>query len=147
MDARALLRDDAHPECQLSSLISSDLFNEYCLPIHRHETALATHNVYHVDGPDVARHLDHILEMDSINAIQWVQGVGDDYPIMQWIDLIRRIQDAGTSVIVDLHKDDLDEFIKVMDPRGLFLWIATESEEEEHEIIRSLERWARSSSS
>ena len=135
------------PSADFSSLISSDLFNEYCLPIHRRETALATHNVYHVDGPDVARHLDSILEMDDVNAIQWVQGVGDDYPIMQWIDLIRRVQDAGTSVIVDLHKDDLAEFMKVMDPRGLFLWIATESEEEEHEIIRSLGQWARSSSS
>ena len=131
------------PSADFSSLISADLFREYCVPIHHRETSLATHNVYHVDGPGVARHLDSILETDGINAVQWVQGVGDDYPIMQWIDLINHVQDAGKSVIVDLDKDDLTEFTKVMDPRGLFLWIATEHEQEEHAIIKHLEEWAK----
>jgi hypothetical protein len=31
-----------------------------------------------------------------------------------------------------------------MDPQGLFLWIATESEEEELAVLRKVERWTRS---
>lgn len=49
-----------------------------------------THNIFYLDGRGVARHLDAILELPNVNAIQWVQGVGLDQPILQWIPLIAR---------------------------------------------------------
>jgi hypothetical protein len=45
-------------------------------------------------------------------------------------------------IIVDLNKEELDPFMDEMDPQGLFLWVATETEEEELEIIRSIEKWS-----
>jgi hypothetical protein len=90
----------------------------------------------------VARHLDAILSVPEVHAVQWVQGVGDDYPIMQWTPLIKDLQNRGIPVVVDLAKEDLNEFIEVMDPRGLFLWIATSSEEEEIEILKRISKWS-----
>jgi hypothetical protein len=81
-----------------------------------------------------------ILNEPGVHAIQWVQGVGDDQPILQWLPLIKQIQ-AKKPVIVDLHHDELEPFIEQMRPEGLFLWIATESEEEELAIIKRLEKW------
>ena len=60
-----------------------------------------THNIFHVDGKGMLRHLDRILEVPQIQAIQWVQGVGDDLPILQWLPVIRKIQAAGKGVVVD----------------------------------------------
>lgn len=100
-----------------------------------------THNVFHVDGRGVAKHLDTILSMPEVHAIQWVQGVGDDYPIMQWVPFIKDLQAKNVPVIVDLSKEDLNEFISVMQPQGLFLWVATENEEEEREILKYVEKW------
>jgi hypothetical protein len=76
----------------------------------------------------------------EVHAIQWVQGVGDDYPILQWVPLIKEIQ-AQKPVIVDLQKHELEPFIEQMSPEGLFLWIATESKDEELAIIKRLEKW------
>jgi hypothetical protein len=128
------------PSCDFSSLISPAFFDEFCLPVLQREVKPMTHNIFHVDGKGVARHLDKILSVPEVHAIQWVQGVGDDLPILQWIPLIKQIQ-AVKPVIVDLHKDELESFIEQMEPEGLFLWIATENEAEELAIIKRLEKW------
>ena len=70
------------------------------------------------------RHLDRILEIPQIHAIQWVQGVGADLPILQWLPVIKKIQAAGKGVVVDLQLDELEPFIAAMKPDGLFLCLA-----------------------
>ena len=100
-----------------------------------------THNIFHMDGKGVARHLDLILELPGVQAIQWVQGVSDDQPIMQWVPLIQRIQSAGKSVVVDLAKTELEDFIRAVRPEGIFLCLPSESEEEEQWLINRIERW------
>ena len=89
----------------------------------------------------VARHLDTILSVPEVHAIQWVQGVGDDLPIMQWVPFIKEIQAHGVPVIVDLGKEELDGFMAALDPEGLFLWVATETEEEELDLLKRVETW------
>ena len=128
------------PSCDFSALISEDFFEEFCLPVLQREVKSMTHNVFHVDGPGVARHLEAILSVPEVHAIQWVQGVGDDYPILQWAPLIKEIQ-AKKPVIVDLQQHELEPLIEQMKPKGLFLWIATENEAEELAIIERLEKW------
>lgn len=101
-----------------------------------------THNIFHVDGIGVARHLDTILSVTTVNAVQWVQGVGDDYHIMQWTTMIKDLQAKSVPVIVDLGASELNNFMDIMDPHGLFLWVATEDEEEELNIIKRIESWS-----
>jgi hypothetical protein len=129
------------PSCDFSALISKDFFKEFGLPILQQETKTMTHNVFHVDGKGVANHLDSILSVADIHALQWVQGVGDDYPIMQWLAFIKDLQARDIPVIVDLSMEDLDEFIDAMDPKGLFLWVATDVQQEEVDILTRIEKW------
>jgi hypothetical protein len=129
------------PSCDFAALISPRHFAEFALPILEREVRSMTHNVFHLDGKGVARHLDAILSVPEVHAIQWVQGVGDDQPIMQWVPFIKEIQARGMPVVVDLHKEELDQFMAAMDPRGLFLWVATETEEEEQALLRKVEKW------
>jgi hypothetical protein len=129
------------PSCDFSTLISPRFFQRFGLPILNREVETTTHNVFHVDGRGVAKHLDTILGVPKVHAIQWVQGVGSDYPIMQWVPFIKDLQAKQVPVIVDLSKEDLNDFLSIMDPRGLFLWVATEKEEEEIEILKRIEKW------
>jgi hypothetical protein len=129
------------PSCDFAALISSQFFDEFGLPALAREVKTMSHNIFHLDGRGVARHLDTILEVQGVHAIQWVQGVGDDLPIMQWIPFIREIQSRHVPIIVDLNKAELDEFMAEMTPEGLFLWVATESEEEELALLRKVESW------
>lgn len=129
------------PSCDFSAMISTRHFVEFSLPVLKREVQPMTHNVYHVDGSGVARHIDHILSVPEINGIQWVQEMGVGRPIMQWVPLIKRIQAAGKGVIVDLQPEELEAFLDAVDPQGIFLWVGTEDEDEQLAIIKRLEQW------
>ena len=128
------------PSCDFSSLISPAMFEEFCLPVLRREVKTMTHNIFHIDGRGVAKHLDMILSVPEVHALQWVQGVGSDQPIMQWVPFIKAMQ-ARAPVIVDLSKHELDDFMDAVKPEGIFLWIATDTEEEELELLKRISRW------
>ena len=110
------------------------------MPIIRKEAKLFKHNVFHLDGPGLTRHIDAILTLPNLQAIHWVQGYGINEPIMQWLPLIKKIQEAGKSVIVDLKMYELDEFIKKVDPTGIMLWIPAEPSEQK-DILERVSQW------
>ncbi len=128
------------PSCDFSTMISPEQFEEFVLPVIQKEVKPMTHNIFHLDGKGVANHVDHLLAMPEINAIQWVQGVGDDLPILQWIPFIKKIQAAGKSVIVDLTVSELEPFMKEMSPKGIYLCIAADPDIQP-DIIRKVEKW------
>jgi hypothetical protein len=129
------------PSCDFATMISPAHFREFVFPVLYDECLAMTHNVFHMDGKGVARHLDAILELPNVQAIQWVQGVADDAPILQWTPLIQRIQDAGKSVVVDLTVQELEPFMDNIRPEGILVCLASESEEQEREILRRLLTW------
>jgi hypothetical protein len=129
------------PSCDFASLISTPQFRDYSLPAIYEEVQPMTHNIFHVDGRGVARHLDLILELPNVQAIQWVQGVGRDQAIMQWVPLIRRIQAAGKSVVVDLDPSELEDFMAAVRPEGILLTMATDEEEQERAILKRVAKW------
>jgi hypothetical protein len=128
------------PGCDFASMLSPDDFDRFVLPFIKREIAPMTHNVFHVDGKGVARHLDKLLELPEINAIQWVQGMGLDTPIMQWVPLIRRVQAAGKSLVIDLQMDELEPFMEAVSPVGILLCIDA-GVELQPEIIRRVMKW------
>ena len=120
--------------------ISTDHFDEFCMPVLRREAEHFTHNAFHLDSPGVAKNIDSILTLPNLPVIQWVQGYGDDTPIMQWLPLIEKIQAAGKSVIVDLQLDELDEFMKKADPTGIMLWIPADPKDQQG-VLDKVNNW------
>ena len=126
--------------CDFATLISPEHFDEFCLPIIRREAKCFPCNVFHLDGPGVGKNIDSVLTLPNLKAVQWVQGYGDDAAITQWLPLIRKIQAAGKSVIVDLKLDELDEFISKTDPTGVMLWIPAEPEDQDA-VLERVKEW------
>lgn len=128
------------PSCDFTALTSHDAFREFYLPSCLREVRHATHNVFHLDGKGMLKHLDCLLEIPEIHAIQWVQGVGDDQPILQWLPVIEKIQAAGKGVVVDVQVKELEPFIAATKPEGLYLCIAAQ-ENIQSDILKRLLRW------
>ena len=129
------------PSCDLGSMISQDMFEEFALPYIQQEVKHFRHNIFHVDGKGVARHLDALLAIPEIQAYQWVQGVGEDRPIMQWVPLIEHIQAANKSVVVDLHLDELEPFMEAVRPEGILLCIDESDPEVQARVLDKLLKW------
>jgi len=126
--------------CDFTNMISREAFDEFFLPSLLREVKHMTHNVFHLDGKGMLRHLDRLLEVPEIHGIQWVHGVGDDAPIMQWLPVIKKIQAAGKGVIVDLQLHELEGFIAATRPEGLYLCIPA-PEKLQPDILQRLEKW------
>lgn len=129
------------PSADFATMMSPGQFEKLALPAISKEVKHTAHNVFHLDGKGVARHIDMLLEIPEIQAFQWAQGVGEDQPIMQWLELVRKIQNAGKAVIVDLQKEELEEFMGQIKPEGIFLWISEDNVCVQQEIINRLKKW------
>ena len=129
------------PSCDLSAMMSREFFGKFALPSIAKEIEHFDHNIFHLDGKGVANHIDDILELPKINAIQWAQGVGNDLPIMQWVDFIKKIQASGKGVLVDLTLNELEPFMSEVSPKGIFMCISESDTEIQKEVIKKLEKW------
>lgn len=127
-------------QADFSSLISTDIFNEFCRPSLEFESKMMDRTIFHMDGRGVANHIESILTIDNLQAIQWEQGLGGDAPIMQWCGLIKLIQSQGKSVVVYLTVDELESFMSEIRPEGVFLCISAEDNVQE-EILERLLHW------
>lgn len=132
------------PSNDFSCMISKAMFDDVFLPGLRAECRHTGSSVYHLDGPDAIRHLDSLLAIPELNAIQWVCGAGKG-PVTRWLDLLRRIQDAGKGLqVLDVRPHELDAVMQALRPEGVWLdltGVATRAEGEA--LIARIARWGR----
>ena len=85
------------PQCDLSCMISAEMFGDFEVPSLAKEIAGVDASVYHLDGPDALRHLEGLCAIEGLDMIQWMPGeghYGDD-----WSDLNARIDSLGKGQI------------------------------------------------
>lgn len=130
------------PACDLGAMFSTDFFIKFALESLKRVIGHMNRVVFHLDGKEVARHIDYILDIPGVDAIQWVQGMGTDRPIMQWVPLIKKILNKGKSIVVDVDKEDLESFIDEFEkPDGIFLFVESDVQEEQKDIIKRINKW------
>ena len=81
-------------QCDFSYMIGNSMFKEFVLETLRADTQRLTNTIYHLDGIGELNHLDDILSLKKLNAVQWVFGDGKP-PAECWMDVYRRILAAG----------------------------------------------------
>lgn len=103
-------------QCDFIALVSPDCARRFILPGIRQEAEFLDHCIYHLDGPGALVHLDMILEIDAIDAVQWVPG--DGQPSMHtWVEVLQRIQKAGKSLqIYDIGVAEMQAVHKELEP-------------------------------
>ena len=130
------------PSADFAAMIAPEDFDRFIFPTLEKECSYFTHNIFHIDGKFVANHTDRILELPNLHAVQWVQGVGADEPIMQWVPYLKKILSSGKSIIIDLKPSELEAFIGAFDkPNGIMLCIPSDDLEEQKSIMRRVEKW------
>ncbi|NLD86968.1 MAG: hypothetical protein GX633_01740 [Clostridiales bacterium] len=97
-------------QCDFSYMISPQMFSEFVLPTLRRDTEKLGYTIYHLDGVGQLPHLDAILSLEKLNAVQWVYGAGKP-TAGHWIDIYRRITESGRGIMVI---DGVPEFLSVL---------------------------------
>jgi hypothetical protein len=88
-------------QCDISAMISPDMFAEFMVPVLREMCERLSYTIYHWDGPGALPHLDHLLSIPDLDAIQWTPGAGiEGCAHRRWWPLYHRILEAGKAVFV-----------------------------------------------
>jgi hypothetical protein len=128
------------PSCDFSALISPKAYQRFFLPEILEEIAWLDRSIYHLDGPDALRHLDTLLDIPKLDAIQWVYGDGN-YPAAKWIPICQKIQNAGKNLHIGIAPSEIDAFMEALSPEGVMLNMAASSEEEADYLVAKTKRW------
>ena len=95
-----LSRDPAYViQCDFCYMISPKMFSRFVLPTLQEDARRLTNTIYHLDGIGELPHLDQILAIPELNAVQWVYGTGQPGPYA-WVDVYQKIINAGKQIMI-----------------------------------------------
>ena len=129
------------PSCDFSILVSRKMFEEFFLPGLVRECRFLDRSLYHLDGPGALRHLDCLLDVPGLDAIQFVP-TATDAAFAKWAWVYQRIQVAGKGLQVTCQAGEVDQVIHALHPQGVYLVVSQVTSREMAEVLlRRLERW------
>jgi hypothetical protein len=122
-------------DCDLLPLISPQTFQGLFFPPLRDHMRSVDTIIYHLDGPTSLHHLDFLLTVPEINAIQWCP-VPQNTNALEWVPLIRKVQAAGKSIVFNIRAEDVGPLLSEVPARGLCLMTECDSERDARDLLR-----------
>jgi len=130
-------------QCDISTMISEEDFRTFAFPFLQEQCNRLDYTLYHLDGVDAIRHLDAVLELENLNAVQWTPGEGQ----LQggnacWYDLYRKVLQKGKSVMANwVQLDELQPLLDNVGNQGLHINIDFKSEKEIEKALEIVEHY------
>ena len=132
----------AKVQCDISANISPTMFRRFVAPHLTAQCEWLDFSMYHLDGTTALQHLDPLLEIEPLQAIEWTPQ--DSLPggggSPQWYDLYRRIKAGGKSVqAVNVRPDELIPLLDAVGPQGMYVLMTDMTLKQAEELVKSLE--------
>ncbi|HEY3417095.1 MAG TPA: hypothetical protein VGM23_09450 [Armatimonadota bacterium] len=124
-------------QCDFCCMISAEMFEEFVVPEVEAQAQWVDYSLFHLDGPDAARHADQLLAIPELNGIQWQKGVNGGQTL-SWLPLLQQIQRAGKLLMVDCLPHEAEELCASLEPEGLFVATAVDTPEEADALLKKI---------
>lgn len=119
-----------------TALISNSMYQEFFLEELMDEINYLDYSIYHLDGPDALKHLDMILEISRLNAVQWVPGAGmAKEGVVRWMPVYKKIQAKKKAIQVFCRPEEVDFVLENLEPEGLLVFTTCSSEKEAKQLL------------
>ncbi len=94
------------------------MFDEFVIPTLREQCAALDYVYYHLDSTTALQHLESLLLMEEIDAIEWTPQSGlPQGGSPEWYDLYRRVKAAGKSVhAFVVEPDEIEPLLRAVGP-------------------------------
>jgi hypothetical protein len=113
----------AKVQCDASAMFSPAMYRQFVLPALQSQCAWLDQSLYHLDGTQAMAHLDALLEIEALEAIEWTPQAGIEsggHP--RWYDLYRRILSAGKSVqVVNVTHEEISPLLDAIGTDGVYV--------------------------
>lgn len=113
------------------ALMSPEQFRSFIVPSLRRQCKKLDHSLFHLDGRNAIKHLEALLEIDELDAVQWVSGAGQpDGASEMWYPIYDKVRSAGKALQICIGDGDFDNWVsgigkivKRYGPNGLYFFI------------------------
>lgn len=131
----------AKVQCDSSAMFSPPMFRRFVVPALTAQCAWLDHSLYHLDGTQAVQHLDALLEIEPLDAIEWTPQAGIEtggHP--RWHGMYQRILAAGKSVqIVNVELPEVQPLLDTIGGKGVYLLIQFQDEREAERVSKMIE--------
>ena len=103
-------------QCDFSAMMSPEDFRKYIQSSLRSQSENVDHVLYHLDGPAAIKHMDALMEIEGIDALQWTSGdAGPDGTLPDWDVIYDKAIAAGKSIWVKVYSGEFEDWIRNVD--------------------------------
>jgi len=133
-------------QCDFSYMIGPDMFAEFVAPDLAKQCRRLDYAVYHLDGQACIPHVQHLVKIDRLNAIQWTPGAGQPgLGDSCWYDLYHQVRAGGKSLLLlGVEMEKIRALLREFGPDGLFIMPTRECESEAaaRDLLKRVEDWS-----
>lgn len=135
-------------QCDFSYMISPVQFEKFVLPHIIEQVNHLERSVYHLDGVGEIPHLDMLLDIEDLTAIQWVPGGGQPPKWDEkWFSMYKKIQDKKKNLVLNggFPLNDLkaaEKIIKSLEPTGVYISFTAPDKDTAERIVELIEKWS-----
>lgn len=133
----------AKVQCDAAAMISPNMFAEFVVPALTEQCQWLDHSMFHLDGHQCIPHLDHLLAISALDAIEWtpdpqVPPGGDPH----WFGMYRRILASGKSLqAIGIQPEQVEPMLDALGPEGLYMHVDCVDLHQLEELARTADRY------
>ncbi len=134
----------AKVQCDFSAMISPDMYDEFVKPRIQKQCRRLDCTVYHLDGPDALRHIDSVLAIPELDALQWEPGAGNPHTgdKIWWDRVWKKVYAAGKSAFLHgVPANQVEPFVKEFGQDGTLIITHTETEDQARRLMDDSLNW------
>ncbi len=133
----------AKVQCDAAAMFGPDMFRRFVVPAMEAQCEKLDASIFHLDGAECLCHLDALLEMRHLDAVEWtpspkVPPGGDEH----WYEMYRRILDAGKGVqAINLQPEQVIPLLDAIGTEGVFVICNLSDPAKVEELSKRLEAY------
>lgn len=110
-------------QCDISATISPRMFRKFVQPYLQEQVKWLDYSLYHLDGTTCLQHVEPLLEIEGLNAIEWTPQAGlEGGGSPRWYDLYRQIKAGGKGVqCIGVEDHEVVPLLDAIGPRGTYI--------------------------
>ena len=114
----------AKVQCDAAAMFSPAMFEQFVVPSLTEQCEWLDYSIFHLDGTQCIPHLDLLLEIDALDAIEWTPQAGTEQGgNSRWYDMYKHILDAGKALqVMGVKLDEMEPLLKATGGKGVYIF-------------------------
>lgn len=130
----------AKVQCDAAAMFSPQMFHRFVVPALESQCAWLDYAMFHLDGTQCLVHLDLLLDMQNLQAIEWTPQAGlPTGGSHEWYNLYRRILAGGKAVqAIQVEFDEVLPLLDAVGHEGMFVMATAPTAEAADRLVEQV---------